>query len=90
LSCCLLLIPLKLCVAAFVDMALIVTDFPLEIMVHILSLLPVVDLLQAMPACRLFCHAANIAYSRRHRKQLGLLLAYICYRTIFLILMGCP
>ena len=58
-------------------MALVVTDLPLELIVDILSFLPVVDLLQAVISCRVFYHAANITYSRHHRKQLGSLFVYI-------------
>jgi len=57
----------------FVDMVLVISDLPLEVVVHILSCLPIVDLLQAALACHVFCHAANITYSHYHRKQLGLL-----------------
>lgn len=51
-------------------MALVVPDLPLEVIVHILSFLPIADLLQAMLACRAFYHAANITYSRQHHQQL--------------------
>jgi len=53
-------------------MALIITDLPLEVIVHILSFLPIMDLLQALLVCRVLYHAANIAYSRQHHNQLGL------------------
>jgi len=53
-------------------MALFISDLPLEVVVHILSFLPLVDLLRATLVCHVFYHAANITYSRHHRKQLGL------------------
>ena len=56
----------------FVDMELVITDLPLEVIVHVLSFLPIADLLQAVLACRAFYHAANITYSRQHHQQLGL------------------
>jgi len=53
-------------------MAFVVTDLPLEVVVHVLSFLTVEDLLQTLLVCRIFYHAANIAYSRQHYNQLGL------------------
>jgi len=60
--------------SCFVDMALIITDLPLEVIVHILSFLPITDLLQAAIVCHVFYHAANVTYSRQHHRQLGLLM----------------
>jgi len=53
-------------------MALVTTDLPLEVIVHILSFLPITDLLQAAIVCRVFYHAANVTYSQQHHRQLGL------------------
>ena len=52
-------------------MALVISDLPLEVIVYILSFLPVRDLLQAIFACHVFYRAANVAYSHHHHKQLG-------------------
>ena len=56
----------------FADMALVTTDLPLEVIVHIFSFLPITDLLQAAIVCRVFYHAANVTYSQQHHRQLGL------------------
>jgi len=64
-------------------MALVINDLPLEVIVHILLFLPIRDLLQALLACRVFYHAGNIAYSRRHHNQLGLWFLYKFQNTKF-------
>jgi len=53
-------------------MTLVITDLPLEVIVHTLSFLTVADLCQAAIVCRVFYHAANVTYSRQHHRQLGL------------------
>jgi len=58
-------------------MALVLTDLPLEVVVYVLSFLPIGNLLQATLTCRVFYHAANVAYSRHHRKQLGLWFVFV-------------
>jgi len=73
------------CVATAVDMVLVITDLPLEVVVHILSFLPIEDLLQAQLACQVFYNAGHITYSHHHCQQLGLLSVYLHMRTYVLL-----